>query len=190
MSLFYIPYKLNAMKKLFILAVMVLSSICAKAEDVYVDGDYGKSYNVIELGYTGSTVFGYSSGGAYLKYVRSCNMVGSLNFDFGATVHYATNENTPGVGGLLGFSFAFNLGEKVQFIPYTSANLGYRSYDGCLECYDDYERYWWDHNTEGFAFGWDVGARLKYRKVALSYTCTFGISGCNTQHFVGLAVAF
>lgn len=178
------------MKKLFLLLFVTLSSISIKAEDVYVEGDFGKSYNVIEIGYTGLNVFGYSAGGAYLKYIRSWNMVGSFNFDLGARVHYSTNENTPGFDGILGVSYALNFGSNVQFIPYTGANLGYRSYDGCLDCYAENDYYWEDHSTEGFAFGWDIGARLKYRKVALSYTYSIGILECASQHFVGLSLVF
>ena len=178
------------MKKLFILFAMTLSSITIMAEDVYVENDYGKSYNVIELGYTRLCPFGYDEGGGYLKYIRSCNMVASFNFDFGARVHFSTADNIPGASAILGLSYSLNFGNHVQFTPYTGVNLGYRSYAGCLECYADHDRYWDDHDTEGFALGWDIGARLKYRKVALSYTYSFGLLECAPQHFFGVSLVF
>ena len=41
-----------------------------------------------------------------------------------------------------------------------------------------------------FVFGWDVGMRVRFKKVALTYTATIGIEKMETAHSVGIAYGF
>ena len=78
---------------------------------------------------------------------------------------------------LLGPSYQYNFNEDVAIMAHTGASLGARF---ALV----------DEGGTDFVFGWDIGARIKYKRVAFIYTATIGITNMATAHSVGLAFGF
>lgn len=95
----------------------------------------------------------------------------------GAYVQFTADTHSMDARALLGPSYQYNFNEDVAIMAHTGASLGARF---ALV----------DEGGTDFVFGWDIGARIKYKRVAFIYTATIGITNMATAHSVGLAFGF
>ena len=168
------------MKKILMLALAVLMGASAWAQKPSND-ELSTSYNILGVGYTSETEIG---NGAYLQFVSARKVWDGLCIDLGVNARYTywnawglADMHTMDARALLGLSYQMHVTEDLALIPHTGASLGGR--------FDLSE-----NGEKDFTFGWDVGMRLRYKKVALTYTATIGITKMETAHSVGIAYGF
>ena len=165
------------MKKIIFCALFAIVSMHATAQQS--NDELSSSYTMIGAGYTSETSLG---NGAYLNLVTSRKLYEGLCIDIGVMARYTSfsagysSSNNLDATVMVGPSYQYNFNSKVALIPFTGANLGGRfSLDG---------------NGKNFIFGWDTGLKFRYKKVAIIYAATIGISNRLTSHSIGLAYGF
>lgn len=169
------------MKKIVTLAFVVITAISAMAQKPSND-ELSASYNMLGIGYTSETSIG---NGAYLQFMTARKIWDGLCADIGIKGRYTywdawglADMHTMDARALLGLSYQAHVTKDFAVIPHTGANLGGRfELEG-------------DEGGKSFVFGWDVGLRLRYKKVALTYSATIGITDMETAHSVGIAYGF
>lgn len=169
------------MKKIFLLALAAVIAASAWAQKPSND-ELSSSYTMIGAGYTRETEIG---NGAYLQLVSARKVWEGLCIDLGVNARYTywnawglSDKHTMDARALLGLSYQMHVTEDFALIPHTGASLGGRFM--LAE----------DNGGKNFVFGWDVGMRVRYKKVALTYTATIGITKMETAHSVGIAYGF
>lgn len=168
------------MKKIFLLALAAVMGASAWAQKLSND-ELSTSYNILGVGYTSETEIG---NGAYLQFVSARKVWDGLCIDLGVNARYTywdawgfAEMHTMDARALLGLSYQMHVTEDFALIPHTGASLGGRFDLG-------------ENREKDFTFGWDVGMRVRYKKVALTYTATIGIEKMETAHSVGIAYGF
>lgn len=169
-----------SMKKIFLLALAAVMAASAWAQKPSND-ELSTSYNFLSVGYTSETTIG---NGAFVQFTSARKLYEGLCFDLGINARYTywnawglADTHSMDARALLGPSYQYNFNEDVAIMAHTGASLGARF---ALV----------DEGGTDFVFGWDIGARIKYKRVAFIYTATIGITNMATAHSVGLAFGF
>ncbi len=178
------------MKNKILTAILLLLATNANAQNFW-NTEARDNYNLLEAGYMTDTGFN----GAFGGYKHGWNITGKtlpLYIEPGVYLQYSNN---PWIRIVSGRAYVYD-GARVGLAFPIDFTYKLKSGDFCLyPVLGPTFRFtinWCDYKSEfNFIFGWDIGARIQYKKATFSYVYTKAITGASvSNHSVGAGYSF